>query len=465
MNKFTQTLKYVVSDTISSTVAWSLFYAYRKEYIEKAPVVVDSNFYYGLILVPCFWVGLYLITGSYTNVFRKYRLKEISQTLFISFVGCLFLFFILILDDNVLVYKDYHYSFITLLSLHLGLTIIPRYYLTTKIVKRIHRREFGFPTLIIGGNERASMIYDELMEMKVSPGYKFIGVVSTNGVDKKLTKHNLHYFGKFDNVKEVIREQSIEEVIIAIESSEHQYLSNIINELAECKVRIKIIPDMYDILTGSVKMTSIFGAPLIEINADRMIPLQQFIKRSTDVLVSIFAMVVLAPVYAILAILVRQSSPGPIFFRQERIGLHGRPFQIVKFRTMYQGAEKDGPQLSSEGDSRITPIGKVLRKMRLDEFPQFYNVLVGDMSLVGPRPERQFYIDQIKERAPHYAHLQKIKPGITSWGQVKYGYAENVDEMIQRLKFDIIYLENMSFAIDLKIMFYTIVIIIRGSGK
>ena len=197
-----------------------------------------------------------------------------------------------------------------------------------------------------------------------------------------------------------------------------------------------------------------------------IMPAWQFsIKRVVDILASLFALMILSPVILTLMILVKISSPGGIFFTQERIGKKGRPFRIIKFRTMVKDAEKDGPQLSSASDARITPIGKFLRKTRLDEIPQFFNVLKGEMALVGPRPERQFYIDKIMERAPHYKHLQKVRPGITSWGQVKYGYAENVDQMVQRLKYDLLYIENMSLAVDIKILLYTILIVLKGDGK
>ena len=250
-----------------------------------------------------------------------------------------------------------------------------------------------------------------------------------------------------------------------MDSGEHAHISRIMNELEGTGVRIKIIPDMYDILSGSVKMTSIFGAPLIEVNPQIMPAWQFSLKRVVDICASSLALILLTPIFLVLGIGVKLSSAGPIFFRQERIGKHGRPFIIVKFRSMYADSERHGPQLSSSSDPRITPIGRWMRRTRMDELPQFWNVLKGDMSLVGPRPERQHFIDAILDVAPHYRHLHKVRPGITSWGQVKFGYAENVDQMVRRLKYDILYIENMSLAVDLKIMAYTVLIILKGDGK
>jgi lipopolysaccharide/colanic/teichoic acid biosynthesis glycosyltransferase len=170
-------------------------------------------------------------------------------------------------------------------------------------------------------------------------------------------------------------------------------------------------------------------------------------------------------VYAFTAVMVKLSSPGPVFYSQERIGRFGHPFRIYKFRSMYTDAEKQGPSLSSDHDPRITPWGRFMRKVRLDELPQFWNVIKGDMSIVGPRPERQFFIDQIVQIAPHYRHLHRVRPGLTSLGQVKYGYAETVPQMVERLKFDILYIENMSMAMDFRVLLYTLKIIIEGRGK
>jgi exopolysaccharide biosynthesis polyprenyl glycosylphosphotransferase len=301
--------------------------------------------------------------------------------------------------------------------------------------------------------------------MPKSPGNRFVGFVSVNGGDQQLAGVGLKRLGKWHDLPSLIPQYAVEEAIIAVESSEHEHISRIVNELEGTPVRIKIIPDMYDILSGSVKMTSIFGAPLIEVNPQIMPAWQFAIKRAFDITFSIVAIGLLFIPMVVIALLVKLSSPGAVFFRQERVGLQGRPFRIIKFRSMVANAEREGPQLSSATDPRITSIGRFLRRTRMDELPQFWNVLKGEMSLVGPRPERQHFIDEITKVAPHYRHLHKVRPGITSWGQVKFGYAENVEQMLRRLKYDILYIENMSLAVDLKILAYTALIVLRGDGK
>lgn len=471
IDRRTQVAKYVLSDLLGSALAWTLFYLFRKAYLEPikfgydVPLTLDLNFYKGLVVIPLFWFGLYTIVGGYRDIFRRYRIKELGQTLLISLIGVIVIFFVLLLDDQVAGYKYYYRSFLALFLLHFGITSTLRFALTSATVRKVHAGIIGFNTILVGGNERAMAIYEEIMAMPRSPGNRFIGFANVNGGDQLLTSVGLPRLGKWNELTAMIQQHNVEEVIVAVDSGEHDHISQIMNELEGSGVRIKIIPDMYDILSGSVKMTSIFGTPLIEVNPEIMPAWQFSLKRAVDISLSALALLVLAPVLLLFALLVRLSSPGPIFFRQERIGKFGRPFMIHKFRTMCQDAERDGPQLSSTSDPRITPIGRWLRRTRMDELPQFWNVLKGDMSLVGPRPERQFFIDAITKQAPHYRHLHKVRPGITSWGQVKFGYAENVDQMVRRLKYDILYIENMSLAVDLKILAYTVLIILKGDGK
>ncbi len=470
MNRRFYTVRFIVADWLSAAIAWALFYDYRKTSIELTDYnflhfLHDEKFVLGWMGLPLLWVTFYALTGAYTNVFRKSRLKEIGQTFLLTLIGVLIIFFALLLDDSVNSYVTYYYTFFTLFALHYICTTVFRIILATGVIRHIKHGKIGFNTVMIGSNQKALDLLNQLNTEFKSEGHYFVGYVHIDGNNDHLLAPHLKNLGTVPELSNIIRKYRVEEAIIALESSEHVSIGNVINALEDTSVIVRIIPDMYDILSGSVKMNAIFGAPLIEISPDLMPTWQQSVKRMMDIVLSLFVLILFFPLYLFTAIGVLLSSPGPIFYSHERIGWHGKPFRIYKFRSMRTDAEKAGPQLSSKDDPRMTRFGKWMRKIRLDEIPQFWNVLIGDMSIVGPRPERQYFIDQIMKKAPHYRHLHKVRPGITSWGQVKFGYAENVEQMVERLKFDLIYIENMTLAVDFKIMIYTVLIIVRHKGK
>ncbi len=470
MNRKALVLAYVLSDLFSSAASWTIFFIFRKLYIEPlkfgydVPLEFNHKFFLGLSLIPLFWITLYFLTGYYKEILRKTKLEDTVFTFFQTIFGVLFIFFFLILDDYISSYKSYYLLLGVLFSLHFLITLLLRWGLTSYIIDRIHKRKIGFNTLIIGSKKQAVKLYQELIHQKKSSGNVLIGFISFSTLHSDPLSRYLTNLGDLDNLEKIIKNNSIEEVILALEVNESDHISHILNKLGLYKVFIKAVPDLYGILFGKVKIEHLYGSPLIQIKSHLMPLWQENIKELIDITGSIVALLITSPLMLFIVIGIKISSPGPVIYSHERIGRYGKPFRFYKFRSMRVGAETSGPELSSKNDKRLTNFGRFLRKYRLDEIPNFFNVLKGDLSLVGPRPERKFYTKQIIKKAPHYIHLQRVKPGITSWGQVRYGYAENVDQMIKRLNYDILYIENMSLFTDFKILFYTLLTIIKGRG-
>ncbi|MDX2286961.1 MAG: sugar transferase [Bacteroidia bacterium] len=466
IRKWLQQLAYLAADFTASYLVWLAFVFFRRETLEGLGRL-DPQQFINAAVISGYWLILYALAGLYGNPFRRSRLHELNQTFKFTLGGVLIIFFLIFLDDpvppeNPSLQRRLLGIYFVSQFLAVALT---RLVITTRTNIRIRRRKLGFPTVLVGSREQAWKIYRELEYNRRPLGYLFKGYVSLNGVQDSLFRGKLKHLGEASRLEEIIRSRRIEDVIIALEPGEAAEVERVIEQCERTNVNIRIVPGIYDYITGSVKVSHILGSPLIEVFPKIMRPWEEVGKRAFDVAASLAALLLLSPVYLTLAVLIRLDSEGPVFFRQQRIGRYGKPFWIYKFRSMRTDAEQAGPALSSDHDPRVTGVGRWLRKLRLDELPQFWNVLKGEMSIVGPRPERQYYIDQILRVAPHYRHLHKVRPGITSWGQVKYGYASTVEQMVERLKFDILYLENMSLGLDLKILLYTFIVIVEGRGK
>lgn len=458
----------IAFDFAAAALAWLAYYYYR---ILVAADLQPGKFFsllYSCLTIAAFWCLIYAFWGFYRDYLRKSRIRELFHLFSAVLLGVFVIFLVLITEEDADgMIQRYFKTTALYFLIHLIFAGTTKLLYLTIIKKLILKKIICFETLLIGNGRAAREIFQDIEQNSPHLGLHFVGFVHVEepGVSEMEMESGLTNLGHYSSIRALMEQYSVEQIVMAIEATDHHLIEEILDITEDGKVIISILPDMYQILLGLVKVQHVFGTPLIEIRQDLMPVWQQVCKRAIDIVAALFVLIAGAPFLLTIALITKWTSKGPVLFFQERIGKDGHPFKIIKFRSMFVNAENAGPALSSEHDPRITPWGRFMRKTRLDEFPQFYNVLIGEMSLVGPRPERQFFIDQIMEKAPHYRHLTRVKPGITSLGQVKYGYAENVDQMVKRLKFDIIYIENMSLGMDFRILIHTILTVLGAKGK
>ena len=459
-----ETLVLVVTDMITICLSWSVYYMFR---VRSGLFDINAvpDFWGPMIAVCALWFLLFFIVGLYRPWYAASRLDELALLFKTISVGSLVLFFVIFIDDagkptgtssRVLIAIYWADMLFTVSAGRMVLRSIQRRMLIAGI--GVHN------TLIVGSASRSRDLYNEVVKYPAL-GYKVVGLV---GIDRRggAQQHRkIPVMGGIDDLHEVIGRHNVREVLIALDSTDHDRLLDIIARCNGHRVGLKIMPDLYDIISGQARTNQIYGFPLIEITPQLMPPWEESTKRLMDVAVSAAILGAGLPLWMIIALVIKLDSPGPVLYRQERVGKDGIPFSIVKFRSMTKDAESAGPKWAGRQDPRITRVGRIIRKLHLDEIPQMFNVLKGDMSLIGPRPERPIFVQNLSKEIPLYQRRLKVRPGITGWAQVKQKYDETIDDVKKKVQYDLYYIENMSLRMDFKIILNTAYHVLLGRGR
>lgn len=464
MSKRGQVFITFATDVLTTCFAWLVYYAFRVQ-SKWIDVAIEPDFLVPMAFVCMYWALLFFIVGLYRPWYAASRLDELTLVFKTLSLGCLFLFFAVFVDDQGV---SIAYSSRFLILIYWGLLLVSvslgrlglRSILKHLLVAGIGAR----PTIIVGSRDRAKELNGEVLRYPAL-GYRIIGIVLLGKESSLNTIDGVPVLGKLHQLHDIISSRDAKEVLIALNSADHDQLLEIIANCNSLNVGLKIVPDLYDIISGQAKTNAIYGFPLIEINPQLMSQWEEVLKRSLDIVVSSFVLIAGFPVWVLICIIIKLESPGRVLYRQERVGKDGERFDIVKFRSMREDAEKAGPQWANKKDPRITRVGKWLRRLHLDEVPQMINVLSGHMSLVGPRPERPMFVESLAKEIPLYTRRLKVRPGITGWAQVKHQYDESIDDVKKKVQYDLYYIENMSLRMDMKILFSTASHMLLGKGR
>ncbi|MCX6142877.1 MAG: sugar transferase [Ignavibacteriales bacterium] len=469
MSKRIERILLFVLDFFTINLAYVVYYLLR---VRSGWITypIEPEFFMPMLVIYAYWVLLFAFFGLHRSWYAQSRLDELVTFFRTTAAGVLVLFFLIFIDDvSTSPQSGTRVLIVAYWLLLFGFVSMGRLIIRA-VQKQLLQAGIGSRnTLIVGWSAKARELCDMVLKYPAL-GYKVVGFVEAGKAKGAKRQRRLEYrtiplVGSSDHLSSLIEKHSVREVLVGLDSYEHDKLIYIINECTGYEVGLKMMADLYDIVSGQARISSIYGAPLIEVMPEIMKPWEESLKRIADVVVSMLILVVGLPFWLTVAAIIRLSSPGPVLYKQERVGKNGKNFKMFKFRSMYTDAEKkSGPVWASKRDPRVTSVGKIIRSLHIDEVPQFINVLRGDMSLVGPRPERAFFVEKLAAELPLYKRRLKVRPGITGWAQVKHKYDESIEDVKVKLKYDLFYIENMSWRMDLKILFNTFYVMLMGKG-